>query len=44
MGYDSTNPAYKFKVRDIYEEISQADLNQLERFADKLFSKVCIDV
>ena len=44
MGYDSTNPAYKFKVRDIYEEISQADLNQLERFADKLFSKVGIDV
>ena len=23
MGYDSTNPAYKFKVRDIYEEISK---------------------
>ena len=44
MGYDSTNPAYKFKVRDIYEEISQADLDQLERFADKLFSKVGIDV
>lgn len=44
MGYDSTNPAYKFKVRDIYEEITPADLNQLERFADKLFSKVGIDV
>lgn len=44
MGYDSTNPAYKFKVRDIYEEISPADLDQLERFADKLFGKVGIDV
>lgn len=44
MGYDSTNPAYKFKVRDIYEEITPADLNQLERFADKLFNKVGIDV
>ena len=44
MGYDSTNPAYKFKVRDIYEEITPADLNQLERFADKLFGKVGIDV
>lgn len=44
MGYDSTNPAYKFKVRDIYEEVTRADLDQLERFADKLFSKVGIDV
>ena len=44
MGYNPTNPVYKFKVRDIYEEISPADLNQLERFADKLFSKVGIDV
>ena len=44
---------YKYKVRDVYEEdevydlyefVSQSDLNQIEAYADRLFSKVGIDV
>ena len=44
---------YKYKVRDVYEEdevydlyefVSQSDLNQIEAYADRLFAKVGIDV
>lgn len=35
---------YKKYVRKVYEDVTPQDLNQIETYADKLFSKVGIDV
>lgn len=35
---------YKHKVKDVYEDVTPQDLKQIETYADRLFSKVGIDV
>ena len=43
INHVSTNNSLQFYCK-VDKEISQGDLSQLERFADKLFAKVGIDV